>query len=102
MKKLIGMVTTLIALAFLLNGCTTATYGKKLSPITGAENRYELTIATGGFAGVEAAQERLEQTEIPAFLSENPQYETYKIISHEFKLMPSGVSFIVEFYPKES
>jgi hypothetical protein len=82
----------------LISSCTTATYGRKFEPMKGNADQYIMVIATGGFSGVGVATERLEEKEIPKFLKEHPEYKSYKILSSEFKLIPSGVTFVIQFY----
>ena len=82
-----------------LFGCTTASYGRQFKPVIGEQDQFRMVISTGGFAGKEVATLHLETKEIPKFLKQNPQYKSYEIISKEFKLIPSGVTFIVQFYP---
>ncbi|TDF41532.1 hypothetical protein EYS14_01360 [Alteromonadaceae bacterium M269] len=93
--------TKYIVLAFILTavvGCTTATYGRQFKPVEENKDQYTLVISTGGLAGYGVATERLEEKEIPAFLEQHPEYKSYKILSKRFRLVPSGVTFVVEFY----
>jgi hypothetical protein len=82
----------------LITGCTTATYGRKLEPIKESADQYTMVIETGGFSGVGVATKRLEEKEIPEFLKDHPEYKSYKILSSKFKLIPSGVTFVIQFY----
>jgi hypothetical protein len=81
-----------------MSGCTTATYGRKLEPVKHSPDQYTMVIATGGFSGVGVATRRLEEKEIPEFLKGHPEYKSYKILSSRFKLIPSGVTFVIQFY----
>lgn len=99
MKNSLKVSAVLVLFLAFLSACTTATYGEKLSPVSGQKDQYTLVVSTGGFSGVDAATKRLEEKEIPEFLKENPQYSSYKIISSQFRLVPSGVTFVVQFFP---
>ena len=87
----------------LLMGCTASTYGNTFVPLqtnnAPASNQYSLKVYTGGFAGADYAKKDLDR-EATEFMKKNPQYGSYKIISEKFEMIPSGVTFVVEFVSK--
>jgi|TARA_R110000772_G_scaffold174781_2_gene286673 hypothetical protein len=94
-------VVTLIFITVLLittSGCTSSSYGNSFTPVqtNQASNQYTLKIYTGGFAGPEYAKKDLD-VEAKKFIALHDEYVDYKIISSSFQLIPSGVTFIVEF-----
>ena len=94
-------VVTLIVITVLLittSGCTSSSYGNSFTPVqtNQASNQYTLKIYTGGFAGPEYAKKDLD-VEAKKFIALHDEYVDYKIISSSFQLIPSGVTFIVEF-----
>ena len=94
-------VVTLIFITVLLittSGCTSSSYGNSFTPVqtNQASNQYTLEIYTGGFAGPEYAKKDLD-VEAKKFIALHDEYVDYKIISSSFQLIPSGVTFIVEF-----
>ncbi len=94
-------VVTLIFITVLLittSGCTSSSYGNSFTPVqtNQASNQYTLKIYTGGFAGPEYAKKDLD-VEAKKFIALHDEYVDYKIISSRFQLIPSGVTFIVEF-----
>ena len=80
------------------SGCTSSSYGNSFVQVqtNQSPNQYKLKIFTGGFAGSEYAKKDLD-IEAKKFMATPPEYIDYKIISSEFQLIPSGVTFIVEF-----
>ncbi|MBA6390964.1 hypothetical protein H4J38_09280 [Colwellia sp. BRX10-3] len=98
-------IPALICIAVLstvTSGCTSSSYGNSFTPVqtNQAPNQYTLKIYTGGFAGPEYAKKDLD-VEAKKFIALHNEYIDYKIISSSFQLIPSGVTFIVEFI-KES
>ncbi len=87
-----------------LIGCTSSTYGSTFVPIptnnVASSNQYTLKVYTGGFAGADYAKKDLER-EAQDFMKKNPQFVSYKIISEKFEMIPSGVTFVVEFMTKK-
>lgn len=81
-------------------GCTSSTYGNSFEPVqtnvVTTKNQYTLKVYTGGFAGPEYAKKDLERV-AKEFMKENPKFVSYKIVSETFELIPSGVTFLVEF-----
>ena len=103
--KLRMNMATLICIATLstiTSGCTSSSYGNSFAPVqtNQSSNQYTLKIYTGGFAGPEYAKKDLD-VEAKKFIALHEEYVDYKIISSKFQLIPSGVSFVVEFI-KES
>ena len=96
------MLVCVCLLATMTSGCTSSAYGNFFAPVqtNHVENHYTIKIYTGGFAGPEFAKKDLH-VEAQKFISNDKKYVDYKIISHRFELIPSGVTFIVEFI-KES
>jgi hypothetical protein len=96
-KILIG---TLLLSLVAITGCTSSTYGNSFEAVAtnqpAAKNQYKLKVYTGGFAGPEYARKDLD-VEAKEFMQQNPKYKSYKIISEKFELVPSGVTFVVEF-----
>lgn len=94
------LAITLFGLLMSLTGCTSSTYGNSFEPLTtnqtGTNNQYKLKVYTGGFAGPEYARKDLD-TEAKKFIQQHAHYKSYKIISENFELVPSGVTFVVEF-----
>ncbi len=84
-------------------GCTSSTYGNSFVAVptnqSAAVNHYTLKVYTGGFAGPEYAKKDLD-TAAKAFMQQNPRFVSYKIVSEQFELVPSGVTFVVEFLEK--
>lgn len=84
-------------------GCTSSTYGESFVPLqtneASSKNVYTIKVYTGGFAGPEYAKKDLDR-EANDFIKNNPKYVSYKIISEKFELVPSGVTFVVEFIEK--
>ncbi|MCG7537554.1 hypothetical protein [Pseudoalteromonas sp. OOF1S-7] len=94
----IKIVLVLIIGIIFTTGCMSSTYGNSFVPVqtNQAENQYTLKIYTGGFAGPEYAKKDLD-IEAKKFMSIHKEYVDYKIISQKFELIPSGVTFVVEF-----
>lgn len=94
------VIAVVLTAALLLTGCTSSTYGKTFEALEtnqpATKNHYKLKVYTGGFAGPEFAKKDLD-VEAKKFMKSNPQYKSYKILSEEFELVPSGVAFVVEF-----
>ncbi len=104
MKLRINIITLICItiLSITTSGCTSSSYGNSFTPVqtSQASNQYTLKIYTGGFAGPEYAKKDLD-IEAKKFIALHDEYVDYKIISSSFQLIPSGVTFIVEFI-KES
>lgn len=103
--KLRMTLITLICITVLsitTSGCTSSSYGNSFTPVqtNQSSNQYTLKIYTGGFAGPEYAKKDLD-VEAKKFIALHDEYVDYKIISSSFQLIPSGVTFVVEFI-KES
>ena len=100
MKLRINIIVLLFTTVLLttISGCTSSTYGNSFVQVqtNQSTNQYKLKIFTGGFAGSEYAKKDLD-VEAKKFMSMHPEYVDYKIISSQFKLIPSGVTFVVEF-----
>lgn len=102
MNRNIWILAGIIAFSVISSGCTSSSYGKSFVPVqtNQASNQYTLKIYTGGFAGPEYAKKDLD-VEAKKFMAIHKEYIDYKIISSKFDLIPSGVTFVVEFI-KES
>lgn len=100
--NIVKIIVVLILLQLVM-GCTSSTYGSTFVPLQTNEavsnNRYTLKVYTGGFAGPEYAKKDLDRA-ANDFIKSNPKYVSYKIISQKFQLVPSGVTFVVEFLEK--
>jgi len=100
MKSKLNIITVLLifALTAITTGCTSSSYGKTFVPLqtNQTQNQYTLKIYTGGFAGPGYAKKNLD-IEAKKFIAINKEFTDYKIISSTFELIPSGVTFIVEF-----
>lgn len=94
------LIAALLTAALVLTGCTSSTYGNTFEAVetnqSATKNRYKLKVYTGGFAGPEFAKKDLD-VEAKKFMTKNPRYKSYKILSEKFELVPSGVTFEVEF-----
>lgn len=104
MKLRMNLITLICitVLSISTSGCTSSSYGNSFTPVqtNQASNQFTLKIYTGGFAGPEYAKKDLD-VEAKKFIALNDEYVDYKIISSSFQLIPSGVTFVVEFI-KES
>lgn len=104
MNSRMNLITLIFITVLLIitSGCTSSSYGNSFTPVqtNQASNQYTLKIYTGGFAGPGYAKKDLD-VEAKKFIALHDEYVDYKIISSSFQLIPSGVTFIVEFI-KES
>lgn len=104
MNSRMNLITLIFITVLLIttSGCTSSSYGNSFTPVqtNQASNQYTLKIYTGGFAGPAYAKKDLD-VEAKKFIALHDEYVDYKIISSSFQLIPSGVTFIVEFI-KES
>lgn len=100
--KILKAIFILLSIQLVVS-CTSSTYGNSFIPLQTNEavskNRYTLKVYTGGFAGPEYAKKDLDLA-ANNFIKNNPRYVSYKIISQKFELIPSGVTFVVEFIEK--
>jgi hypothetical protein len=96
------IIVIVLASILITTGCTSSSYGNTFTPVqkNQLQNQYTLKIYTGGFAGPGYAKKDLD-VEAKRFMATHKEFVDYKIISHKFELIPSGVTFVVEFI-KES
>jgi len=84
--------------ALLLNGCTTATYGRGFVKNSQIADQYSLRVYVGGLSGGDVADKRAKQ-EVAKYIAQK-EYSSYKIINRRYNFVPSYFEYTIRFYRK--
>lgn len=84
----------------IVSGCTTATYGEKMTPI-GADT-YTMKIYVGGplWTGESGSLPRVKK-EAEAFMLENPRYKYFEVVNSKKNMIPSYFLYTIKYFESE-
>ncbi len=82
------------------SGCTTATYGERMTPI--GNDTYTMKIYVGGpmWTGESGSLPRVRQ-EAEEFMAQNPKYKYFEVVDSQKNFFPSYFLYTIRYFESE-